>query len=120
MSVLGGHGLALFGLELVVRNPGPSNPEEGIPLYAILISSFLTNELPTMSQLPYPEKQDIPEPNHLKDLKLAASKMSGTKRRAFQAEMALMYCESNPRRAESLFGWSRQAVELGFTKSEQG
>ena len=36
MSALGGHGVALFGLELVARNPDPINPQEVIPLYAPL------------------------------------------------------------------------------------
>ena len=36
MSALGGHGVALFGLELVARNPDPMNPEEVIPLHAFL------------------------------------------------------------------------------------
>jgi cytochrome b561 len=34
MSALGGHGVALFGLELVARNPDPVNPQEVIPLNA--------------------------------------------------------------------------------------
>ncbi len=29
---------------------------------------------------------------HLEDIRLAASKMTGVRRRAFQAEMALKYC----------------------------
>ncbi len=32
MSAMGGHGVALFGLELVARNPDPSNPAEVIVL----------------------------------------------------------------------------------------
>lgn len=31
MSALGGHGVELFGLELVARNPNPANPQEVIP-----------------------------------------------------------------------------------------
>ena len=34
--------------------------------------------------------------------------------------MALTYCEGNPRRAESLFGWSRQAVEPGLHEKRTG
>jgi len=60
------------------------------------------------------------EPGHIGDLKLAASKMLGAERRAFQAEMALKYCEGCPRRAETLFGWSRQAVELGLHEKRTG
>jgi len=51
---------------------------------------------------------------HLEDIRLAASKMTGAKRRAFQAEMALKYCSGSARRAEDVFGWSRQAVQLGL------
>lgn len=36
MSALGGHGVALFGLELVARNPDPVNPQEVIPFNAPL------------------------------------------------------------------------------------
>lgn len=34
MSALGGHGVALFGLELVAHNPDPVNPQEVIPFNA--------------------------------------------------------------------------------------
>ena len=57
---------------------------------------------------------------HLEDLKLAASKMLGPKRRAFQAEMALKYCAGSPRQAEVIFGCSRQAVELGLHERRTG
>jgi hypothetical protein len=50
------------------------------------------------------------EAEHLEDIRLAASKMTGARRRAFQAEMALKYCSGSARRAEEVFGWSRQAV----------
>ena len=51
---------------------------------------------------------------HPDDLKLAVSKMLGAKRRTFQAAMALKYCAGHPRQAETVFGWSRQVVELGL------
>jgi hypothetical protein len=57
---------------------------------------------------------------HRDDLKLAAAKMLGAKRRAFQAAMALKYCAGNPRQAETVFGWSRQAVELGLHEQRTG
>jgi len=60
------------------------------------------------------------EPGHIGDLKLAASKMLGEERRAFQAEMALKYCGGCPRRAETRFGWNRQAVELGLHEKRTG
>jgi cytochrome b561 len=36
MSAMGGHGVALFGLELVAPNPDPANPQEVLPLDATL------------------------------------------------------------------------------------
>jgi len=35
-------------------------------------------------------------PSQIADLRRAASKMTGAKRRAFEAEMALKYCAGNP------------------------
>jgi len=58
--------------------------------------------------------------SHVEDLKLAASKLSGSKRRSFQSAMALKYCAGSPRRAEVVFGWSRQAVELGLHEQRTG
>lgn len=36
-------------------------------------------------------------------IKLAARKLTGWKRRLFQAETALKYCRGNPRKAERVF-----------------
>jgi hypothetical protein len=33
-------------------------------------------------------------------------------RRQFQAETAIKYCRGNPRRAEQVFGWGRDAVNI--------
>jgi hypothetical protein len=52
--------------------------------------------------------------SHIEDLKLASSKMSGAKRRAFQAAMTLKYCRGNARQAERVLGWNRDTVELGL------
>lgn len=57
---------------------------------------------------------------HVEDIKLAASKMARVERRAFQAEMTTKYCEGKPRRAETLFGWNRDAVELGLHEKRTG
>jgi hypothetical protein len=54
------------------------------------------------------------------DLRLAATQMSGAKRRAFQAEMAEQYCGGNPRQAERLFGWNRETVEVGLAERRTG
>ena len=62
----------------------------------------------------------LPGADHIEDIKLAASKMSRIDRRAFQAEMALKYCAGNARRAEEIFGWSRDAVQLGLHEKRTG
>jgi len=36
MSVMGGHGAVLFGLELIAQNPDPANPSEVLPLNGTL------------------------------------------------------------------------------------
>jgi hypothetical protein len=59
-------------------------------------------------------------PSQIADLRLAASKMSGPKRRAFEAEMALKYCEGNPLLAETIFGWGRHTVEVGLAERRTG
>jgi hypothetical protein len=67
-----------------------------------------------------PANETRVDAGHLDDLKLAASKMLGSDRRAFQAEMALKYCAGSPRQAEAVFGWSRCAVELGLHEKRTG
>ena len=57
---------------------------------------------------------------HIEDIRLASTKMTGADRRAFQAQMALKYCGGNPRRAEDVFGWGRQAVRLGLHEQRSG
>src|SRR2546428_4823922 len=48
--------------------------------------------------MPHPTFESPPSlrPSQIADLRLAASKMSGPKRRAFEAEMTLKYCGGNP------------------------
>ena len=58
--------------------------------------------------------------SQIEDLRLAASKMKGASRRAFQAEMCLKYCDANARYAETLWGWSRHTVELGLSEKRSG
>lgn len=52
--------------------------------------------------------------------RLAARKLTGPQRRAFQAEMAERYCGSSPRLAEELFGWGREAVRTGLGERRSG
>lgn len=58
--------------------------------------------------------------SQLNDLCLAASKLSGHKRRSFQAEMSLKYCQGNSRLTETVFGWSRESVKLGLAEKRSG
>lgn len=53
-------------------------------------------------------------------LRRAAKKLTGTARRAFQAEITRDHCKGSLRIAERTFGWSRVAVEKGLTESETG
>ena len=46
--------------------------------------------------------------------------MTGATRRAFQAAMTLKYCDGNARRAEEVFGWGRQTVEVGLAEKRTG
>ena len=61
-----------------------------------------------------------PTPQQIADLRLAASQMTGATRRAFQAEMTLKYCDGNARRAEAVFGWGRQNIEVGLAEKRTG
>lgn len=61
-----------------------------------------------------------PTASQVEDLRLAAAKLKGPTRRAFQADMAMKYCEANPRLAESIFGWGRQTVALGLAEKRSG
>src|SRR5262252_9836949 len=59
-------------------------------------------------------------PSQIADLRLAASKMTGPTRRAFQAEMTVKYCGGNPLLAETIFGWGRHTVEVGLGERRTG
>ena len=50
----------------------------------------------------------------------AARKLTGPKRRAFQAQVALDYLKGSARRAERVFGWGRRTVELGLNELRTG
>lgn len=53
-------------------------------------------------------------------IRSAARKLTGFARRQFQAEIAVKYCDSNPRRAEQVFGWGREAVNTGLNELRSG
>jgi hypothetical protein len=61
-----------------------------------------------------------PTAEQIADLRFAASKMTGARRRAFQAEMTVKYCEGNARSAETVFGWGRHTVALGLAERRTG
>jgi hypothetical protein len=51
---------------------------------------------------------------HIATIKDAAKKLTGSKRRAFEAQVTIDYLDSKPRLAEITFGWSRDTVQLGL------
>src|SRR5947209_16088651 len=59
-------------------------------------------------------------PSQIQDLRLAASKMTGAPRRAFQAEMTMKYCRGSARLAETILGGSRAAVVVGLAEQRTG
>jgi hypothetical protein len=59
-------------------------------------------------------------PSQIADLRLAASKMTGAKRRAFEAEMTVKYCGGNPLLAETVFGWGRHTIVVGLAERRTG
>src|SRR6516225_11582870 len=67
-----------------------------------------------------PRPPQAPGPEQIADVRLAAAKMTGATRRAFEAEMTLKYCGGNARQAESVFGWGRHTVELGLAERRTG
>ena len=46
--------------------------------------------------------------------------MTGPTRRAFQAEMTLQDCQGNLLQAETVFGWGRHTVALGWSERRPG
>src|SRR3974390_303382 len=53
-------------------------------------------------------------------IKSAARKLTGVRRRQFQAEITIKYCHGLPRRAEEVFGWGRDAVNTGLNELRTG
>jgi len=56
----------------------------------------------------------------IKDIRLAAKQMNGAKKRAFQAEMVLKYCQGQARRGEAIFGWARNTIKTGLGEKRTG
>lgn len=57
---------------------------------------------------------------HISTIRDAAKKLTGAKRRSFQAQVTIDYLGGTARRAESVFGWCRKAVELGLNELRTG
>ena len=53
-------------------------------------------------------------------IRLAARKLTGFARRQFQAEVAIQYCQGNPRLAERVFKWGRATVNTGLHELRTG
>jgi hypothetical protein len=50
----------------------------------------------------------------------AAKRLTGVKRRAYQAKIALDYFEGSARKAEREMGWGRESVEKGLKETKSG
>lgn len=72
-----------------------------------------------MLLLSNPEAEQLTS-SQIEDLRLASSKLTGAKRRRFQAEMCLKYCDGSTRLAETVFGWNRATVHLGLEEQRSG
>jgi len=57
---------------------------------------------------------------HIATIKDASTKLTGFKRRAFQAQVAIDYLKSKPRLTERTFGWDRNTVQLGLQELRTG
>lgn len=66
------------------------------------------------------EPEQFPNFSQIADLRLAARKLHGIERRAFQADMTLKYCNGSARLAENVFGWGRKTVEVGLAEKRTG
>lgn len=53
-------------------------------------------------------------------IRSAAKLLTGHRRRRFQAEVALQYCNGSARKAETTFGWGRDAVNTGLGELRTG
>ena len=65
------------------------------------------------------DAQKLTDPQ-VRTIKDGARKLTGAKRRAFQAQVTLDHLDGNVRQAESVFGWSRKTVELGLNELRTG
>jgi hypothetical protein len=64
--------------------------------------------------------ESLPDAAVIETILSAAKLLTGYRRRQFQAEVANKYCDGSARRAESLFGWGRDAVHTGLNELRSG
>jgi len=50
----------------------------------------------------------------------AARRLTGAKRRQFEAQVAIGYCQGSARKAETIFGWGRGRVQAGLDELPTG
>ena len=63
---------------------------------------------------------DLLSPSMVGTIRSASKKLTGFRRRQFQAEMTIKYCEGSARHAETVFGWGREAVNKGLNERRTG
>ncbi len=56
---------------------------------------------------------------HIVTIKGASTKLTGFKRRVFQAQVAIDYLNSKPRLTESTFGWDRKTLHISAGKDNK-
>jgi transposase len=59
-------------------------------------------------------------PPVIRTIQDGARKLTGAKRRKFQAQVTQDYLDGSARKAETVFGWSRKTVELGLNELRTG
>ena len=59
-------------------------------------------------------------PSRIPDIRFAAPQMTGTARRAFEAEMSREDGHGSARWAETRLGWSRKTVAVGLAEDRTG
>jgi chemotaxis protein CheY-P-specific phosphatase CheC len=77
----------------------------------MLQTEFFTSQPKNMANL---------SEQHVSTIKDAAKKLTGAKRQAFQAQVAIDYMNSKPYLAEKTFGWDRKTVALGLNELRTG
>jgi transposase len=68
----------------------------------------------------HPPKEGSLSASKIQDIRLAAKKMQGAKRRSFQAEMTEKYCGGLAWKAAAIFKWDQKTVELGLHEKRTG